>query len=413
MKAAYPALPVFNRILPVVALSMMLVSCSASSPSDKRSGADSGGRTGAIEKERHRSKHKKHPPICRSKHCQAGRRLLRQRRFRQAVDQFKQELNSNPRCGWAYFGIARAHRMVKEDDKAIEYARRALSFEPDLAEAHSLLAGIYCEQDRCELAFEEANLAIECKPRLAEPYYYRADAAFYLGILESGPQRTDVMADLNRAIRLNPRLKRAYELKGTVLASKRKMKEAIDCFTRGLEVGPGATLYSKRSAAYSSLNMYDEALADLEAYSRLEPKNPIPYKTKAGIHKQLNKYDEALADYDRAIELMPGDYSNYMSRALVFVHMKRYEDALRDYKQVIDAVKDDDEALRKRSEVYVLMGRLEDALADLDRAHVVDPESTRTLIARSKLLERMGKKESAALDRQRAKELSEREAVGF
>ncbi|MGD9681298.1 MAG: tetratricopeptide repeat protein [Candidatus Obscuribacterales bacterium] len=403
------------RILPVVALIVLLSSCSPESPSGKIADSEQApsGRSGVSNGKKHRARHRKHAPICRSQHCVAGRRLLRQRKFRPAVNQFKLELNSNPHCAWAYFGIARAHRMVKEDDKAIEYARRAISFEPDLAEAHNLLAVIYDDQERYELALEEANLAIQCKPKMADPYYYRASSAFYISMVESGPPRTNVMADLNRAIRLNPNLKRAYALKGTVLASRHKMNEAIECFSRGLEIGPDANLYAKRSAAYSYLNRYDEALADLAEYSRLEPMNPVPYKTRAGIDKQLNRYDQALVDYGKAMELVPGDYSNFMDRALVYVHMKRYEDALRDYGHVIDSVKDDDEALRKRSEVYVLMGRLKDALADLDHAHVIDPDSTMTLIARSKLLDKMGKKESAELDRQQAKELSEKEKIGF
>lgn len=401
-----------SRILPAAVLIVLLSSCSPGGKNAESEQAPAGS-SGTSKSEKHRSSHRKQPAACRSRHCLAGRRLLKQRKFKRAVDQFKLELNSNPRCAWAYFGIARAHRLVKEDDKAIEYAKRALSFEPDLAEAHSLLAGIYCEQERFELALEEANQAIECKPKLAEPYYYRAHSAYYISIVESGPSRANVMADLNRAIRLNPNLKKAYAMKGTVLASKHKMNEAIECFTMGLEVGPDANLYSKRSAAYSYLNRYDEALADLAEFSRLEPANPAPYKTRAGIDKQLNRYDQALVDYSKAIELMPGDYSNFMSRALVYVHMKRYEDALRDYGHIIDAVKDDDEALRKRSEVYVLMGRLKDALADLDQAHVIDPESSTTLFARSKLLDKMGKKESAELDRRQAKELSEREKIGF
>ncbi len=76
-----------------------------------------------------------------------------------AVDLFKEALQRDPNNARAYLGLA----VVSADgfdNKAVEYALKALSLDPKLAEAHELLAGLALENGDTEQAVVQADAAL-------------------------------------------------------------------------------------------------------------------------------------------------------------------------------------------------------------------------------------------------------------
>jgi serine/threonine protein kinase/Flp pilus assembly protein TadD len=119
---------------------------------------------------------------------------------------------------------------------------------------------------RWEPFLELTDSLIEDHPTWYVPHLDRGAANFFLGHLE------EAVADLTRAIELNPRD----------------------------QIG-----YNNRSAVYDRLFRYEEALADMERAVELDPTAVNP-RSNLGIGKaRLGRVREALADYDRAIELDP------------------------------------------------------------------------------------------------------------
>ena len=78
------------------------------------------------------------------------------------------------------------------------------------------------------------------------------------------------------------------------------------------------------------MKRFDGALADYDAYIRLEPGNGRAYYVRGLAKAGLGRPGEAVQDYDTSIRLEPGRGEVFLARAQAFESMKRYEDALRD-----------------------------------------------------------------------------------
>ena len=63
-----------------------------------------------------------------------------------------------------------------------------------------------------------------------------------------------------------------WKLKGNALVKEKKYKEALDCYSKAIELDPNnPILYSNRSAMYLNLTEYDQAIADADKAISLKP----------------------------------------------------------------------------------------------------------------------------------------------
>ena len=75
---------------------------------------------------------------------------------------------------------------------------------------------------------------------------------------------------------------------------------------RGNSPHPGhSRLYLERAAARSTLNRYEEALADYDRAIQFDPDNAAAYLGRCHAKSELDRHEEAISDYDQALHLDP------------------------------------------------------------------------------------------------------------
>ncbi|SMN17857.1 similar to Saccharomyces cerevisiae YOR027W STI1 Hsp90 cochaperone, interacts with the Ssa group of the cytosolic Hsp70 chaperones and activates Ssa1p ATPase activity [Maudiozyma saulgeensis] len=96
-----------------------------------------------------------------------------------------------------------------------------------------------------------------------------------------------------------------YKQQGNAAFSAKEYDNAIDLFTKAIEVSetPNHVLYSNRSATYSSMKKFAEALKDAEECTKINPTWSKGYNRKGAAHFGLGNLDEAEAAYKKALEL--------------------------------------------------------------------------------------------------------------
>ena len=114
------------------------------------------------------------------------------------------------------------------------------------------------------------------------------------------------IADLNKAIRLNPKLVKAYYVRGIV---------------------------------YRKQGKYDLAIADLNQAIRLNPKLVKAYNVRGIVYYDQGKYDLAIADYNQAIQLNPKYAAAYNNRGLTYKAKRNIEKAISDFEKAADLYK--------------------------------------------------------------------------
>jgi len=89
-----------------------------------------------------------------------------------------------------------------------------------------------------------------------------------------------------------------WKEKGNALVKEKNYKEALDCYSKAIEIDPNdPILYSNRSAMHLNLSEFDQALTDAEKAISLKPDYAKAYLRKGKALEGQDKLKEALETY--------------------------------------------------------------------------------------------------------------------
>ena len=160
-----------------------------------------------------------------------GRLFLEKYNSPEALKSFQGALEADPQWAPAHAGLARV--LENEDPpKAAAAAAKALSIDPDLADARLLLAGLHLDDDRDKearaeidkvLAFNPAHL--DAHAMLAAVAYVKDDKATY-------------DSEVAKVLAINPSYGEVYRLAGQHAASHYRFDEAAALAEKALSLDP-------------------------------------------------------------------------------------------------------------------------------------------------------------------------------
>jgi tetratricopeptide (TPR) repeat protein len=207
------------------------------------------------------------------------------------------------------------------------------------------------------------------KPKDAEGFFNRAGARGFNGDMNGA------IADLSRAIDLDPKSEPAVYRRGAFKLQKGDYDGAITDLSRAIELSPNtADYYSDRGLAKLRKRDNDGAVADFTRAIELDPKNAIAYRNRALAKNIKDDADGALADYNRAIELDPKNASVFNNRGNIKKAKGDLDAAIADFTSAIGLNSNLAVAYKNRGEAKQAKGDTVGAKDDLKRAGELDPE---------------------------------------
>jgi tetratricopeptide (TPR) repeat protein len=210
------------------------------------------------------------------------------------------------------------------------------------------------------------------KPDDVEGFLNRASARGFNG------DRNGAIADLSRALELDPNSARAVYRRGAVKLQKGDYDGAIGDLSRAIELSPStADFYSDRGLAKLRKRDNDGAIADFTRASELDPKNAIAYRNRALAKNIKRDADGALADYNHAIALEPKNAGAFNSRGAIKKSKGDLDGAIADFSRAIELNDKLAIAYKNRGEAKQAKGDADGAKEDLKRAGELDPELVR------------------------------------
>ena len=98
-----------------------------------------------------------------------------------------------------------------------------------------------------------------------------------------------------------------FKQQGNDAFRQKNFKEAIEYFTKAIQASetPSHVLYSNRSACYTSLHEYIDALKDAEECVKINPTWAKGYNRVGAAEFGLGQYEESIKSYQKALELEP------------------------------------------------------------------------------------------------------------
>lgn len=228
-----------------------------------------------------------------------GRSFLNKRTERSlnaAIQSFLGSINEDKHYAQAWAGLAETLVLVKWYNyqipdlniNALEAAVKALSLNPELAEAHATMGILYTR-------------------RLKGP---------------------DAKRELERAVSLKPSYAEAYSWLGWLLVITGELEDAIKASEKSVKLDPHST-YTRAylSVVYLAAGKLESALNEARASKNIEPEYGISYYLEGLILYHLQKYDESEFALAESLKLLnpKGALSEHdieMILALIAFHKK-------------------------------------------------------------------------------------------
>ena len=269
-----------------------------------------------------------------SQWLERGNQFWRLRRYKEAVGAFDEAIKQKPSFAYlAYYGKGLALASQKQYQKTITALESAVKLKPNFAAAWKYQSVIYRELKQINKALVTINKAIEIQPNNPNFYnekwvvldalknYVQAEnaitkaikinprAAFYnnRGILFIRQRKWDLaLADLNKAININPEFDDSYNNRGVIYKERGKFNLALADFNKSIQINPkNLEAYIGRGVIYSEQKRLDLALADYNKATQIDSNSAMAYNNRGSLYYKQKKLGLALADLNKAIQMNP------------------------------------------------------------------------------------------------------------
>jgi Tfp pilus assembly protein PilF len=230
-------------------------------------------------------------------------------------------------------------------------------------------AKAHAKAGKFDLAMADLDRAIALDPAMGAAYYDRAALHFRKGDVDRA------IADYTRTIELLPNFPPAYRERGSALIAKREFKRAVADFDAAIKLKADyADAFDERGYAYRMLKDFDRAIADYSRALEINPKMTITLFRRCWVRAVANReLDLALADCDAGLKANARDKEGYESRC--FVHFRKGDTAkaLKDCETVLGLDAKMAKALYLRGLMKLRGGDKKGGNADIAAAKVSDP----------------------------------------
>ena len=282
----------------------------------------------------------------------AGRGELRLRRLAkaQALGDYDKAVALDRGYAPAYLGRADAHFSFGRDHypQCFRDLEQALKINPKSIQTLRRRAGIYLALNDFESAVADLTRAIGLNPRGQGLYFERGTAAQGWSISRDDRGLADrSIRDLSKAVELSPKWIAPYVMRAHVRAPM--------------------------------LLDFEGARADLKAASRLNPKDAGVYDELCTLGMLEQRLKDALQSCNRAVDLSPKQKRNYITRCRVLNRLGDPREALKDCERALALDPFDEGAYMVRGEVREKLGDTRLALEDFERTVELNPHRRKTL----------------------------------
>jgi tetratricopeptide (TPR) repeat protein len=253
--------------------------------------------------------------------------------------------------------------------------------------------------DEANTAFADKLLAATLIQRAQETV--RRMLAGRLSVADFSRQRESALADLEKAVKLDPKQPDAHMLIAQLhLVPGGDVKRAREAIDKALESGLAApAVQIKALLVRAGLEEeMDKRLADINKALELDPDNVTALLMRAGVYREKGEQDKALADADRALQLGPEVPAAIRTRAMLLTEQRRFGEAVEELQKLQRLAPRDTLTLLQLAILFSADDKPEKAIAAYSAVLAEDPKEWRALRGRGDAYLNIGKQIEAIAD---------------
>jgi TolB-like protein/Flp pilus assembly protein TadD len=245
-----------------------------------------------------------------------------------SVRKSRDRYSSDPQAYIEYLrGLNASYSSTLEGlEQAIGSFTDAVQRDPNFSLAHAMLAHtcaaryFYYEgrYRSLQLAEKHCERALQLDPSLPEAIMARA---FILWTPHRNFRHQEAIADLRKAVSMQPNLDHAYNRLGTILAHIGQIRPALEAYRTAHRINPANPGHHNITSAYLWGGRYEEAAEAIEAFHQLDPGNRIYLWLRPQLPLLMGEFEEAAKFAADAVTAYPDEPMLVSLLGLVQAHL--------------------------------------------------------------------------------------------
>jgi tetratricopeptide (TPR) repeat protein len=200
-----------------------------------------------------------------------GNSLLQHGKLELATAAFRAGASDMPKSAKLRIGLGSACYLAGDYQCAAEQLLDAIKLNPDSAAAYFLLGEAYDSAERFQPSIQAALQAyLKTTPHDAWAYYHYGAILFSRGSSDNQA----AVANLNEALRLNPRFAEAYFQLGLIALAQGETEKGIHALEKAVALDPDlATAHYRLGLAYQKAGKTERGKEELDRFRALKSEN--------------------------------------------------------------------------------------------------------------------------------------------
>jgi tetratricopeptide (TPR) repeat protein len=239
----------------------------------------------------------------------------------EGIKNFSSVIRALPDYAFAYNYRALCYNNSGTPDAAIEDFDKAIQLYPEYDIAYNNRGNTKTIMNLKREAIIDYKKAIEINPNFEWPYYN-------LSLVYRDLHKPDSALFYNEStLDLTPNNIILYRDRGDIYYEMKDYGEAINNYTKCINMQPMAIYYVRRGNAYFYSDKIEQAIQDFHNALMLSNHNAYVMNRLGDCYRLQKEYDKAIAYYDSTIIINPKDKYAFVSKALCYNYLDKNVDA--------------------------------------------------------------------------------------
>lgn len=303
-----------------------------------------------------------------------GIALAMEGRYEEGIAACRQSIALSPptfNSANAYNNIGCMYLSRGESLKAVDFSKRAIEIDPDLAEAHMNLGKALLAEKNPDEAIPQLEKTIDLAPHLTAAYTLLAHA-YYLKDHDT-EQAVDIC---RRAMAVDPEDPNVESFLGGLLMLAGDFKQAENHLLKVLKRYPDHPQTNLNAGVlYNKMNQPKPAVYHLSKAVAAMPDNPLAQAELGSAFMALKRWDEAEKHIARSAELSPNDPLVLTRLALIFQEKQDFNAAARYYEKVLAIAPESPQCINRLAAVLAEDKKFDEAVDALKKLEKLLPQA--------------------------------------
>ena len=313
--------------------------------------------------------------------------LINEEQYEEALTLLVTALTFYPTISAFYVARGYIHDVRQEENDALEWYKKALSYEPNEPTALMNATIILQSQGNYAEALTYCNRLVDLDQDNSSVHYLKGT------ILQDLHRVEEAVEGFKRCIALDNENSDAYFRLGVLLEEQyQDHTQALGMFDKVIDLTPEFDeVYLYKGDLLYDCNNYQEALASFEKAAQLNSENPYAFLRYGNSLNALKRVEDAIQEYGKALKIDPECQPAYFQLAYSYDCNGRFEQAVKYYQKAVELDPQDINALNNLGYTLFKMEKYNEALNYFNQALETNPEYKLAAINKRNLLEKLRK----------------------